>query len=284
VIVDYSTARPAMAELTSAGVTAVGRYIGWDSEPGYSSIGKNLTAAEVTELHAAGIAVFTAFEYNPQAPSGGAVQGGKDGTLATSQVRALGAPPLFGVYFACDWDIPDYAPGLPDTKANAKAKLGPVAGYFTVINEMQPAYRVGGYGGYWAVKRLFDAGLISLGWQTVAWSGGQRDTRAQLYQTAGTVPVGGADLDIHEGTAADFGQWLPGPAPAHPTLQQGFTGPAVKTLQAALNGHGARPPLTADGVFGPATKAALMAFQTAQHLTADGICGPLTWGKLVTGP
>jgi len=34
-IIDYSTFRPTIAELKSAGVTAVGRYIGWDCRPGY---------------------------------------------------------------------------------------------------------------------------------------------------------------------------------------------------------------------------------------------------------
>jgi|HubBroStandDraft_6_1064221.scaffolds.fasta_scaffold00062_87 hypothetical protein len=296
-IVDYSTARPPVAALKAAGVTAVGRYIGWDSVPGFSSIGKNLTSAEADALHAAGIAVFAAFEYDPQAPAKGEPQGARDGTLAGRQLAELGAPPQTGVYFACDWDIPDYAPKLPDIKASAKAKLGPIAEYFAVINEQNPAYRVGAYGGYYAVRRLFDAGLISLGWQTVAWSGGQRDTRAQLYQTTGRVSIGGADLDIHEGTVADFGQWLPAasgqppapkPAPAPnwtetlmqtlPTLSQGATGEDVRTLQGALVAR--HFVLTVDGVFGAATKMTLVNFQHAAGLTADGVAGPATWPKL----
>ena len=93
-IIDYSTARPSVSALKAAGVTAVGRYIGWDSVPGYSSIGKNLTAGEVASLHGAGISAFVSFEYQPDAPSKGAGQGAADGRLATSQVAALGAPPL----------------------------------------------------------------------------------------------------------------------------------------------------------------------------------------------
>jgi hypothetical protein len=278
-IVDYSTARPSMSALKAAGVTAVGRYIGYDGQPGFASIGKNLTAAEVAELHGAGIAVFTAFEYDPQAPAKGEPQGARDGTLAGRQLAELGAPPQTGVYFACDWDVPDYAPKLPDIKASAKAKLGPIADYFTVINEQNPDYRVGAYGGFYAVKRLFDAGLISLGWQTVAWSGGQRDARAQLYQTAGRVSIGGADLDIHEGNAADFGQWNAPAQTGEPVLQQGMTGQAVRDLQAALVKHGYR--VAVDGVFGPATKVALTAFQSANHLAADGIAGAATWPKLL---
>jgi putative chitinase len=47
-------------------------------------------------------------------------------------------------------------------------------------------------------------------------------------------------------------------------------------LQQSLNTLGADPQLEADGVAGPATSAAVKAFQTSQGLTADGDAGPLT--------
>lgn len=52
------------------------------------------------------------------------------------------------------------------------------------------------------------------------------------------------------------------------------------TLQRALNRAGARPALVEDGVLGPVTRAALIAFQRAQGLAADGVAGPLTWARL----
>jgi len=62
-------------------------------------------------------------------------------------------------------------------------------------------------------------------------------------------------------------------------LQVGSVGPAVFKLQSALIFFGER--IKADGVFGPATKAAVIAFQSAHGLAADGIVGPLTLAKLV---
>jgi putative chitinase len=47
-------------------------------------------------------------------------------------------------------------------------------------------------------------------------------------------------------------------------------------LQQSLNTLGADPQLEADGVAGPATSAAVKAFQTSQGLTADGVAGPRT--------
>jgi len=59
-------------------------------------------------------------------------------------------------------------------------------------------------------------------------------------------------------------------------LDYGDTGAAVRTLQANLNKLGAKPALAVDGDFGPATQAAVKAFQKARGLEVDGIVGPKT--------
>ena len=73
------------------------------------------------------------------------------------------------------------------------------------------------------------------------------------------------------------------PTPSNPgnsgNLTQGSKGDDVKALQQALNANGAN--LKVDGSFGPATKAALEAFQRAHGLKADGIAGPKTLTELV---
>ncbi|MFC4858389.1 peptidoglycan-binding protein [Actinophytocola glycyrrhizae] len=67
--------------------------------------------------------------------------------------------------------------------------------------------------------------------------------------------------------------------PAWPTVGQGDGGPNVTTVQYLLRHHGHG--IAADGAFGPATKAAVVSFQSAHDLTADGSVGPRTWPKLV---
>ena len=57
-------------------------------------------------------------------------------------------------------------------------------------------------------------------------------------------------------------------------------GPAVQLLQLALNRSGFAS-LETDGVFGPATQAALTRFQAAQGLIADGVAGPLSHRALL---
>ncbi|AZB44944.1 N-acetylmuramoyl-L-alanine amidase [Bacillus sp. FJAT-42376] len=59
------------------------------------------------------------------------------------------------------------------------------------------------------------------------------------------------------------------------TLKKGSKGPAVKELQQKLSARGYNTNGT-DGVFGPNTEKAVIAFQKANLLTADGIVGPAT--------
>lgn len=64
-------------------------------------------------------------------------------------------------------------------------------------------------------------------------------------------------------------------------LRRAASGDAVRDLQRRLSraGH----PCTADpvGTFGPATEAAVRAFQERRGLRADGVCGLQTWASLV---
>lgn len=64
------------------------------------------------------------------------------------------------------------------------------------------------------------------------------------------------------------------------TVKNGSKGAQVKSVQILLNGKiGAG--LSADGIAGSKTVAAIKAFQKANGLSADGICGKNTWSKLL---
>ncbi|MHA6511733.1 peptidoglycan-binding protein [Tessaracoccus sp. Z1128] len=65
------------------------------------------------------------------------------------------------------------------------------------------------------------------------------------------------------------------------TLRQGDSGEDVRYLQQKLVDGGAW--LSIDGRFGPATANAVRAFQSRNGLTADGVVGPQTWAALEGG-
>lgn len=86
--------------------------------------------------------------------------------------------------------------------------------------------------------------------------------------------------DFRAKVAAIMGGTLPPPTPIPPTtpgglptLQRGDRGDAVKRVQSKLG-------LSADGVFGARTEAAVRQFQRDHNLVPDGIVGPRTWAAL----
>lgn len=66
---------------------------------------------------------------------------------------------------------------------------------------------------------------------------------------------------------------------SHPQVSSGARGNSVRDLQDLLKAAGFNPG-PVDGVFGPGTRRAVIAFQKSRHLAADGIVGPKTWAAL----
>lgn len=68
-----------------------------------------------------------------------------------------------------------------------------------------------------------------------------------------------------------------------PVLRQGPNSlwplATIRSLQYLLRARGAG--IAVDGVFGPRTEAAVVAFQRTRHLVVNGIVGPQTWTSLI---
>ena len=190
--IDYSWGRPRPSAVVAAGYTFVCRYVSW------STTGKNLTRPEADALRAAGLDIVTNWEYTAAEALDGYSAGVSNAREANRQALACGMPSTRPIYFSVDFDA-------------SAAQQPTINAYFDGIASVLGRNRTGAYGGYYVIDRLFDAGKISWGWQTYAWSGGNWDTRAELRQVLNGITVDGADCDRNEARAADFGQWGSGP-------------------------------------------------------------------------
>lgn len=187
---DYAGGRPGGAAIAAAGYTFVCRYL-TDGGPGLP--GKLLTPAEYADLMAAGVAVVLNWETTADRMKAGYAAGVADANAAGMQALTLGHPSDRPIYFSADFDA------SPADQAEIDDYL---RGAISVIG----ASRVGVYGSYYVCQRCLNNGTATWAWQTAAWSGGQREPRAHLYQRIGTVTVGGVDCDVNESAQADFGQ------------------------------------------------------------------------------
>ena len=96
--------------------------------------------------------------------------------------------------------------------------------------------------------------------------------------------------DIYEGIqeGVDVPEGTPPSSDAYPgtPLQNGSIGEDVRKIQNWLNAISSAypdvPAVNADGIFGPLTQSAVLAFQSRFNLTADGIVGRITWNRLYT--
>jgi hypothetical protein len=86
---------------------------------------------------------------------------------AQRQASAADIPAGRPIYFSIDFDA------QPSQQAVVNDHFDGVA---SVIGRG----RTGAYGGIGPIQRVFDAGKISFGWRTFAWSAGRWEPRAQL--------------------------------------------------------------------------------------------------------
>lgn len=105
---------------------------------------------------------------------------------------------------------------------------------------------------------------------------GKWDFDYQIRTTAGRDPLAIGD-ELRAEVAARLGTeslWpVNEPKARRPVLHQGAVGDHVRVLQRALR-------VTADGAFGPRTRAAVLSFQRSNQLLPDGVVGPMTWAAL----
>ncbi|MEK7677255.1 MAG: N-acetylmuramoyl-L-alanine amidase, partial [Verrucomicrobiota bacterium] len=197
--VDYSFSRPSPSGLKAAGYDFAIRYV---SPPPNS---KNITLSEAQALQSAGIDIILVFESTAGRILDGYNAGVADANTAVTVATAAGAPHNFFCYFACDIDA------TPSDQTAINAYLDGAA---SALGGVQ---RVGLYAGYWPLSRALDAGKAAKGWQTTAWSGGNKDSRISLYQHTYDVTIAGGTCDINDGYGADLGQWS-----LSPTLSQSY--------------------------------------------------------------
>ncbi|KLU63439.1 hypothetical protein CEB3_c02020 [Peptococcaceae bacterium CEB3] len=175
------TTQSALA-LKSAGMAAVGRYLGY-------RLGwwKALTPEELQAIHKAGLSLLLIWESNPTfAGYFSFTQGLSDVKEAVGEAVYLGAPKGSALYFTVDFDA--QAGDMPA-----------ILDYFHGVREGIGEYLVGAYGSYAVMNALkYSPYPPDKSWQTYAWSGGQVFEGSHVYQYENNVTIEGipADRDL----------------------------------------------------------------------------------------
>lgn len=186
---DYSYSRPSVANLKTGKAEFVCRYLS-------NTAGKNITKAEATALHNAGIAIVLVWETGSNSALNGYNAGKNHASIAKKQAHEIEFPDDRPIYFAVDFDA---------TETDQKKINSYLNGAASVLGEN----RVGIYGGYWPVSRALDAKTAKWAWQTYAWSGGKWDSRAHIRQYENGYKLANHDVDRNRSMKTDYGQWKP---------------------------------------------------------------------------
>jgi Domain of unknown function (DUF1906) len=213
-LIDFAERLVPADQIKSAGYDGAVVYVS-ESRPGANFDFKPVTRGYADALRAAGLATVSNYQYGkPGWPTPSDYTRGYDGGVADAQTAlqlhvAAGGPDSAPIFFSIDEDI-----DLNTWKSIAVE-------WFRGINSVLGVDRTGIYGHSRACAWAIGDGVIGRSttaghrwaWQTSAWSHGEREPTAVLYQFVVNSPaspgplLGGVHVDVDEVLATDFGQW-----------------------------------------------------------------------------
>jgi hypothetical protein len=213
-LIDFSQRLVPADQIKSAGFDGALVYVS-ELRQGATFDFKPVTRDYADSLRAAGLHVVSCYQFGkPGWPDPSDYTRGYDGGVADAQTAlrlhgAAGGPPSAPIFFSVDDDID------LDTWNSVAVQ------WFRGINSVMGVDRTGIYGHAsacaWAIQDAVIGSSTSAGhrwaWQTRAWSHGERESRAVLYQavvdTASSpgAELGGTHVDVNDVLATDFGQW-----------------------------------------------------------------------------
>lgn len=214
-LIDFADRLVQPEQIKAAGFAGALVYVS-ELRPGATFDFKPVTRDYADRLRAAGLQVVSCYQYGKPgwANSPSDFTRGYDGGVADARTalrlhNAAGGPDSAPIFFSVDEDI------------DAKAWKSQAVQWFRGINSVLGAARTGIYGGArqlgWAIADGVIGHSTSPGhrwaWQTKAWSGGDREPAAVLFQrevVTATDPgfmIDDIHVDVDDVLAPDFGQW-----------------------------------------------------------------------------
>jgi hypothetical protein len=213
-LIDFAAHQIPADRIRAAGYAGVINYVSL-SRPGASFGAKPITRPYAEQLTAAGLMIVSNYQYGkPGGTASSDFKRGFDGGVADARTAwklhtAAGGGQSAPIFFTIDEDI------------NHETWNTLALKWFRGINSVLGVQRTGVYGGIDVCQWAAADGVIGnsrtpgrrWAWQTKAWSHGQVDPAAVLYQRVVSTAsnpgpeVGGLEVDVNDVLAEDCGQW-----------------------------------------------------------------------------
>jgi hypothetical protein len=213
-LIDFTERLVPADQIKSAGYDGAVAYVA-ESRPGANFDFKPVTREYADALRAAGLHIVSNYQYGkPGWPDPSDYTRGYRGGVADAQTAqqlhaAAGGAVSAPIFFSIDEDI------------DANTWKSVALEWFRGINSVLGVDRTGIYGHARACRWAIEDGVIGRSttpgrrwvWQTSAWSQGEREPTAVLYQSVVNTSsspgplLAGTHVDVDEVLAADFGQW-----------------------------------------------------------------------------